>query len=131
MLRRWLLALVVMSLVPVALSLPSEAGSPVLGAGRYIVVLKDTAPGTATAVAGKATGLGATIERLFGAVNTLVVSLSPREAARLRQDQRVAFVTPDRPVRLLADEVDDGEAAAPVVPTGVARIGAADRKSVV
>jgi subtilisin len=114
-LRRWLLALVVLCLTPLALSLHSVAGSSVLRADRYIVVLKDSAPATAT-------GLGATIERVFGAVNSLVVSLSPRDATRLRNDRRVAFVTADRPVRLLADEADTTPSAAP---TGVTRIGAA------
>jgi len=125
MLRRWLVALVVMSLAPLGLSLRSVAGGASLGADRYIVVLKDSAPAAATAVAGRAAGLGATVERLFGALNTLVVSLSARDAARLRSDQRVSFVTPDRPLRLLAG---DG-AAASTVPTGVTRIGAAPGQS--
>src|SRR5688572_7521159 len=97
MLRRWLLALVVLSIAPVGLSLSSVAGSSVLRTGRYIVVLDEGAP------------------------NTLVMSLSPGEAARLARDPRVAYVTPDRPVRLLDSHA---AAAAATVPTGVARIGA-------
>jgi subtilisin len=120
MLRRWLLALVVLCLTPLALSLSSVAGSSGLGPSRYIVVMKDSAP--VPDVAAKATGLGATIDSTFGFLNTLVMSLSPRDVTRLRRDPRVAYVTPDRPVRLLAGSAG---AAAPSVPTGVARIGAA------
>src|SRR5204863_9653789 len=120
MLRRWLLALVVLCLSPLALSLSSVAGSSVLGPSRYIVVMKDSAP--APEVAAQAPGLGATIDSAFGFLNTLVMSLSPRDVTRLRRDPRVAYVTPDRPVRLLAASAG---AAAPSVPTGVARIGAA------
>jgi subtilisin family serine protease len=119
MLRRWLLALVVLSLAPVGLSLSSMAAGSGLGPGRYIVVVNDDAP--ASSVAGTVTGLGATVDSLFGAVNTLVMSLTPRDVKRLRHDPRVASVTPDRPVRILDSSTP---AAAPVVPTGVARIGA-------
>jgi subtilisin family serine protease len=119
MLRRWIVAVLVMALAPVGLSLTSTAGSS--GAlGRYIVVLKDA--GTAEAVAGSASGLGATVNSLFGSVNSLVVSLPLLNVAKLERDPRVAFVTPDRPVRLL-DTTTDGTAA--VAPTGVMRIGAA------
>ncbi|MCA1842412.1 MAG: S8 family serine peptidase [Actinobacteria bacterium] len=120
MLRRWLLALVVLSLAPLGLSLSSVAGSSPLGPTRYIVVMKDSAP--VPDVAATATGLGATIDSTFGLLNTLVMSLSPRDVTRLRHDPRVAFVTPDRPVRLLADS--SGGTAPGGVPTGVARIGA-------
>jgi subtilisin family serine protease len=120
MLRRWLLALVVLCLAPVALSLPSVAGSSGLGPARYIVVVNDSAP--ASAVAGTATGLGAVVDSLFGSVNTLVASLSPREVTRLRHDPRVASVTFDRPVRVLDSSAQAADPA--VVPTGVSRIGA-------
>ena len=116
MLRRWLLALVVLSLAPVGLSLSSVAGGSVLRTGRYIVVLDDSVQATA------ATGLGGTVDSLLGALNTAVMSLSPGSAARLARDPRVASVTPDRPVRLLDSKP---AAAAATVPTGVARIGAA------
>src|SRR5438105_8823541 len=128
MLRRWLVSALALCLVPVALSLFSVAGGSVIGTGRYIVVLKDSA--SASGVAGTATGLGATIDSLFGMVNTLVVSLPPLDVARLQRDPRVAYVTPDRPVRLLdsgaspASSKADSAATRPAVPTGVARIGA-------
>ncbi|MEW6471702.1 MAG: S8 family serine peptidase [Actinomycetota bacterium] len=120
MLRRWVVAVLVMALAPVGLSLTStanSAGSP----GRYIVVLNESAD--AGAVANRATGLGATVNSLFGSVNTLVVSLTQSRLGSLQRDPRVAFVTADRPVRLLDSNAQafstDG------VPTGVRRIGAA------
>jgi subtilisin family serine protease len=118
MLRRWIVAVLVMSLAPVGLSLTSTASSA--GAtGRYIVVLKDSA--NADAVAGRATGLGATVNSLFSSVNTLVVSLPLLRVGALQRDPRVAFVTPDRPVRLLDTATGDASS----VPNGVRRIGAA------
>jgi subtilisin family serine protease len=118
MLRRWIVAVLVLGLAPVGMSLTSTAGSA--GAtGRYIVVLKDSA--NAEAVAGRATTLGATVTSLFSSVNTLVVSLPLLRLGSLQRDPRVAFVTPDRPVRLL----DTAAGGASSVPTGVRRIGAA------
>ncbi len=119
MLRRWIVAVLVMTLAPVGLSLTSTAGSA--GAfGRYIVVLKD--PAAAGAVAGTATGLGATVNSLLGSVSSLVVSLPLVKLGKIQSDPRVAFVTPDRPIRLLA--TTPGISATPA-PTGVTRIGAA------
>jgi subtilisin len=118
MVRRWMVAVLVMALAPVGLSLTSTAGSS--GApGRYIVVLNESA--NADAVAGRASVLGATVNALFSSLNTLVVSLSPSRVASLRRDPRVAFVTADRPVRLL----DAASGTPGGVPTGVMRIGAA------
>ena len=123
MLRRWLVAALAVCLAPVALSFSSVAGGSVLGTGRYIVVLKD--PSSVSAVAGTATGLGATVDSLFGAVDSLVVSLPLLSLGRLQHDPRVAYVTPDRPVRLLDSGTRATPATGPAVPTGVARIGAA------
>jgi subtilisin len=120
MLRRWIVAVVVLSLAPVAMSLSSTAGSSGI-LGRYIVVLKDSA--NADAVAGRATTLGATVNSLFGSINTLVVSLPLLRLGSLQRDPRVAFVTPDRPVRLLDNAAGTGATGG--VPTGVMRIGAA------
>src|SRR6266404_2784566 len=120
MLRRWIVAVLVLSLAPVAMSLTSTAGSSGI-LGSYIVVLKDSA--NAEAVAGKATSLGATVNSLFGSINTLVVSLPLLRLGSLQRDPRVAFVTPDRPVRLLDNA--PGAPSAGAVPTGVMRIGAA------
>src|SRR5205814_949015 len=125
MLRRWIVSVLVLSLAPVAMSLSSTAGSSGI-LGRYIVVLKDSA--NADAVAGKATTLGATVDSLFGSINTLVVSLPLLRLGTLQRDPRVAFVTPDRPVRLLdsgASPASPRAEGAGGVPTGVMRIGAA------
>src|SRR5205814_595332 len=123
MLRRWIVSVLVLSLAPVAMSLSSTAGSSGI-LGRYIVVLKDSA--NADSVAGKATGLGATVDSLFGSINTLVVSLPLLRLGSLQRDPRVAFVTPDRPVRLLDSGASPASPnAAGGVPTGVMRIGAA------
>ncbi|MDQ1516918.1 MAG: hypothetical protein QOE80_2748 [Actinomycetota bacterium] len=123
MLRRWIVGVLVLSLAPVAMSLSSTAGSSGI-LGRYIVVLKDSA--NADAVAGRASTLGATVNSLFGSINTLVVSLPLLRLGSLQQDPRVAFVTPDRPVRLLdAAPLADGAGTTGGVPSGVMRIGAA------
>jgi len=123
MLRRWLVLMLALCLGPAATSLFPAGGSSVPAADRYIVVLKNSA--SAPAVVAAASGLGATVDRVFGTVNTLVVSLRRRDLGRLKKDPRVAYVTADRPVRLL----DSGNPATAVsaVPTGVARIGAAPR----
>ena len=130
MLRRWLVALLALCLAPLAYSLSSVASGSVLGTGRYIVVLKDSA--SAPDVAARATGLGATIDSLLSGVDTLVVSLSPLRLNALRHDSRVAFVTPDRAVSVLDNPVapaahtsGPAPATTATVPTGVARIGAA------
>ena len=135
MLRRWLLAVVILCLAPVGLSLSSVAGSSV-GPSRYIVVMKDSSQvsGVAAGATGLGLGLGAAVDSIFGVLDTLVMSLSPRDVRRLRQDPRVASVTLDRPVRLLgakggaAPSAPTGSAetaAAASAPTGVTRIGAA------
>jgi len=120
MLRRWLVAALALCLAPVAFSLSSVAGGSVLGTGNYIVVLKDSA--SVPAVATSATGLGATIDSLFGTVNTLVMSLPLTDLGALERDPRVAYITPDRPVQLLDSTPSTSR---PAVPTGVDRIGAA------
>jgi subtilisin family serine protease len=119
MLRRWLFSVLAVCLAPMA-ALPSGAGASAVGTGRYLVVLRNSA--SAPAVARTITGLGATVENLFGKVNTLVVSLPRHDLGTLRHDPRVAYVTADRPVGFLDDSPPAGS---PAVPTGVARIGAA------
>ncbi len=114
MLRRCVIALLVSSLVPLVAATTAESSvSP--ANGRYIVVLKDSAdPGE---VAARATGLGATVQGLFGALNGLVVSLPGAKLKALRNDPRVAYVAADRPVRTLVEPT----------PTGISRIGAGPR----
>ena len=120
MLRRWLVSLLALCLAPLALSLSSAASGSTLGTGRFIVVMKDSA--SPTALADTASGLGATVENVFGAVDTLVMSVPLLNLGALEHDSRVAYIAPDRSVRLL--DANSG-AAVPAAPTGVARIGAA------
>src|ERR1044072_126539 len=121
MVRRWMVAVLVMALAPVGLSLSSTASSA--GApGRYIVVLNQSA--NADAVAGRASVLGATVNALFSSLNTLVVSLAPSRVASLRKDPRVPFVTAARPMQVL-DNTAKSTGSVDGVPTGVMRIGAA------
>jgi subtilisin family serine protease len=120
MLRRLLVSVLALCLAPLVLSFSSAAGGSVLPTGNYIVVLKDGA--AVPAVASAATGLGGTVDGLFGAVDTLVASLTTSQLSSLRHDRRVAYVARNRPVHLL----DSSSASSvPAVPTGVERIGAA------
>ena len=112
MVRRTLIALLLMSMVPLA-STVTAGSSP--GTGRYIVVLKDSA--TAGTVAHQLTGLGASVQGLFGGLNSLLVSLPVLKLGALQNDPRVAYVAADRPMHALVEPA----------PTGVTRIGAAPR----
>jgi subtilisin family serine protease len=111
MLRRSIVALLISSLVPLALA--TQATSEVSPAfGRYIVVLKSpTASGSLTETAST---LGATVNGVFSSLNGLLVTLPLLNLESLVSDPRVAYVVPDRPVRLLAEPA----------PAGVGRIGA-------
>lgn len=111
MLRRSIVALLISSLVPLALA--TQATGEVSPAfGRYIVVLKSpTASGSLTETAGT---LGATVNGVFSSLNGLLVTLPLLNLKSLVRDPRVAYVVPDRPVRLLAEPA----------PAGVGRIGA-------
>ncbi|HLF40533.1 MAG TPA: S8 family serine peptidase [Acidimicrobiia bacterium] len=83
--------------------------------GRYIVVLEDSA--APASVAESAAGLGATVNGLLGSINGLVATLPVLNLAALESDPRVAYVTPDRPVKLMAEPA----------PSGISRIGAGPR----
>jgi len=120
MLRRWLALMVALALGPLAMSFSSSAGAAPSGSGRYIVVLKDRA--SVADLAGTASRLGATVERRFPALRTVVVSLPTGRLSALARDPRVAYVTPDRRVGLHSL---DQASVAPTAPTGVTRIGAA------
>jgi len=121
MLRRLLVSALALCLAPVALSFSSTAGGSVLGTGNYIVVLKNGS--SVPAVASTASGLGATVDGLFGAVGSLVTSLTTSQLNSLRHDPRVAYVAENRPVHVLDSGSD--ASSVPAVPTGVERIGAA------
>jgi subtilisin family serine protease len=114
MLRRSIVALLVASLVPLALA-TQATGEVTPALGRYIVVLKS--PAASESVAESATSLGATVNGLFSSLNGLLVTLPLLNLNALRRDPRVAYVVPDRPVRLLADQA-----------AGVSRIGAVSTK---
>jgi subtilisin len=111
MLRRSIVALLISSLVPLALA--TQATGEVSPAfGRYIVVLKS--PSASGSLTETASGLGATVNGVFSSLNGLLVTLPLINLSSLIRDPRVAYVVPDRPVRLLAEPA----------PAGVSRIGA-------
>jgi subtilisin len=110
MLRRSIIALLIASLVPLALA-TQATGEVTPALGRYIVVLKS--PAASESVAESASGLGATVNGLFTGLNGLLVTLPLLNLKALKNDPRVAYIVPDRPVRLLADSA-----------AGVSRIGA-------
>jgi subtilisin len=116
MLRRSLVALFALSLIP--LTGATQAGGDVsLASGRYIVVLKGPASG-AGVLNETVAAVGGTLEGIFGSVlNGGVLTLPLLNLDTLRSDPRVAYVAPDRPVRLLAEPA----------PAGVARIGSGPR----
>jgi subtilisin family serine protease len=104
-------ALLISSLVPLALA--TQATGEVSPAfGRYIVVLKS--PSASGSLTETASGLGATVNGVFSSLNGLLVTLPLINLSSLIRDPRVAYVVPDRPVRLLAEPA----------PAGVSRIGA-------
>ncbi len=111
MLRRSVVALLISSLVPLAVA-TQATGEVTPALGRYIVVLRS--PVASASVAESASGLGATVNGVFSSLNGLLVTLPLLNLNGLRRDPRVAYIVPDRPVRLLADQA-----------AGVSRIGAA------
>ena len=114
MLRRSMVALLISSLVPVAVA-TQATGEITPALGRYIVVLKSpTGTGSLTETA---SGLGATVNGVFSTLNGLLVTLPLLNLRALERDPRVAYVVPDRPVRLLAESP----------PAGVQRVGAGPR----
>ncbi|MGH9002766.1 MAG: S8 family serine peptidase, partial [Acidimicrobiia bacterium] len=105
------MALLISSLVPVAVA--TQATGEINPAfGRYIVVLN--APNASGSLTETASGLGATVNGVFSSLNGLLVTLPLLNLKALERDPRVAYVVPDRPVRLLAEPA----------PAGVSRIGA-------
>jgi subtilisin family serine protease len=114
MLHRSIVALLISSLVPLAVATQATGEvSPALG--RYIVVLKS--PAASGSMAETASGLGATVNGVFSSLNGLLVTLPLLNLNSLRHDPRVAYVVPDRPVKLLAEPA----------PAGVSRIGASPK----
>ena len=94
---------------------PAGAGAPAAGGPErtYVVVLTR---GTDLAGAVRdARRLGAQVLHVYGhALNGYAATVDPREAAALRKDKHVAYLTPDRELHISAQ----------TSPTGVTRIGA-------
>src|ERR671939_598776 len=86
---------VIALLVPLGTA-TTAGGSVAPATGRYIVVLKDSA--APSDLASRVSGLGATVQGLFGSLNGLLVSGSARNLKALRNDPRVAYVVADRPM---------------------------------
>jgi subtilisin len=120
MLRRMVIPILALGVIPLT-AVPSANGN--LGLARYIVVLNNSAD--MGAVAGGAVEDGARLNATFGSVlSGFVATLPLLNLGALRSDPRVAYVKPDRPVRLLDTTTPGG------TPTGVSRIGALPDKLV-
>ena len=91
----------------------------------YIVVLKDSAsePGVVAAERGSALGFEPTAV-YRSALKGFLASLSPTAVAALRDDSRVAFLSPDRALTAAGKPGGSGSGAAATLPTGVDRIQA-------
>lgn len=113
MTARALVGCVLVTLIVVGL-LP--AGQAIAGGtGRYIVVLEDSvaSPAAVARVHGRAYGLRVT--HVYGsAIKGYAATLPAAAVARLREDPRVASISPDRPMRILTQ----------TNPTGIRRIDA-------
>ena len=72
--------------------------------GRYIVVYERSTPAPAEKTERLERAKGFTSRLRYGrAVKGFAARLSPKQVSDLRADPDVAFVTPDRPVRALAE----------------------------
>jgi subtilisin len=90
--------------------------------GRYIVVYERSTTAAAEKTERLERANGFTSRLRYGrALKGFAARLSPKQVSELRADPDVAFVTPDRPVRALAEVP---LAAGDAMPTGVRRIDA-------
>ena len=91
------------------------AGEPASGSEERVIVVLES--GTdAAAAAREARGIGARVDRTFGAVEAYAARVTPAEASRIGDDPDVAAIVPDE--RIGAEEALAGQ----TVPTGIDRI---------
>ena len=84
-----------MALSPIG-GTPSPAAEELTSQVTYLV---RTAPGTAGSVADAASKTGAVVERTLRAIDAVIISATPGQAARLGSVAGVEGVTPDAPLR--------------------------------
>jgi subtilisin len=117
------LAAALLACAVVAAGAAAAAAAP----ASYIVVLRDSVPSAGAETARLERSLGFRSEQVYGhALKGFAARLGERQLARLRAEPSVAFVSPDREVRIAAQSpLLPGE----LVPTGVRRIGSASATS--
>lgn len=113
MTARALVGCVLVTLIVVGL-LP--AGQAIAGGtGRYIVVLEDSVASPAAVARAHGRAYGLRVTHVYGsAIKGYAATLPAAAVARLREDPRVASISPDRPMRILTQ----------TNPTGIRRIDA-------
>ena len=96
--------------------------------GRYIVVLKDDAPGAEQVASEHARRDGSEVSHIYRgrALKGYAARIPDNKVQEVRNDERVLFVDEDREVRAFAPKNRQGDvqAASETPPTGVQRIGA-------
>jgi subtilisin family serine protease len=90
----------------------------------YVVVLKDSVPDPGAVAAEEGAVLGFPVAGVYRtAIRGFAAPLTPTAVAALRDDSRVAFLSPDRPLAAAGKTSGSGGAAA-TLPTGVNRVEA-------
>lgn len=112
---RKLIGLAVSVLVVVGLAAPAQAQEPRSGRGTYIVVLEDSAKSMSAVAQQHANNFGLNIgHRYQHILDGYSASIPKDRVQELRNDPRVAFVTPDRRVHATQQKL----------PTGIDRVQA-------
>ena len=124
--RRLVCAIAVAALIGCVAG-PAGAAAAEPASASYIVVLRDSVPSAGTETARLERALGFRSGQVYGhALKGFAARLGGRQLARLRAEPSVAFVSPDREVRIATQwPLLPGD----VAPTGVRRIGAASATS--